>query len=291
MSYSESLFEIAWTQVVSGLCLCLFGNHLFLRRTPLLSDALSHSVLPGLVAAFALSGTKATGWMILGGVVSVFLATFLVGLLQERKYFRKDVAVVVTYTSFFSLGVFLISFMGGRVDLDPDCVLFGDLSLLPFASRVVIGGWDLGPLPSLYLLVALVVSILFFVFLNRAMIWSLFDPIHYSVIGGHKNHFLQRVVLMLLSGVLVLNFEVMGSIAVLCNLLLPPVFSAAFAKTQKQFWGFSIGFSFVIQILGFWFSVSTDTLLSVGPGVVGITALIIFALIKIPVRLVKGSSA
>jgi manganese/zinc/iron transport system permease protein len=97
--------------MLAALVCGLLGNWLVLRRTSLMGDAISHAILPGIVAA----GLT----VLLSGAV--------------RRYARVDsgAAMGVIFTAFFALGILLIEAAAARqVDLDPDCVLYGSLETL-----------------------------------------------------------------------------------------------------------------------------------------------------------------
>jgi manganese/zinc/iron transport system permease protein len=274
------LLIILIAQVVSGLCLSLYGNILHLRKTPLLADALSHSVLPGLVMAFLWTGSRSVSVMILGGLVSTWLAVTLMRSLEEKKYFRKDVAIVVTYTSFFALGVFLLSMFMDSIDLDPDCVLFGDLTFLPFAKGHMIWGYE-WPRPFINILAMTFLSALFFLIYGRTLAWQSFDRLHFVTQKSRFQSWGPVLFRVLLSATLIVHFEILGSINVLTSLLIPPVLSALTWNTPKSFiWG-SLLWSVVIQGLGFVLSLKMNALFSVGPGIVGGILLLAFVGVRL----------
>lgn len=110
-------------------CACaLVGNFLVLRRQSLMSDAISHAVLPGIVIAFMLAGTRATAAMFAGAALAAFVTIVLIGLVKRYARLESGAAMGVVFSIMFAAGVVLIELGGARnVDLDADCVLYGQL--------------------------------------------------------------------------------------------------------------------------------------------------------------------
>ncbi|MCB0320226.1 MAG: metal ABC transporter permease, partial [Bdellovibrionales bacterium] len=104
------------------------GNYLILRKLSLMGDAISHSVLPGIVLAFLLSSSR--------DILPIFLGAALAGTLSAitieavRRYGRVEsgTSMGVVFSIFFALGVLLMELAAARnVDLDADCLLHGQL--------------------------------------------------------------------------------------------------------------------------------------------------------------------
>jgi len=132
---AATLWILAASLLVALPCAFL-GCHLLLRRMCMTGDAVSHAVLPGLVVAFVLSGTREGFAMGLGAVAAGVMCVWLIGVLQDGGGVREDAATGLVFTGMFAAGVLLVNLFGGRVDLDPECVLFGEVDLVPFGSRV-----------------------------------------------------------------------------------------------------------------------------------------------------------
>ena len=124
----RSTRDDVWTVIVAILCnvpCALLGCYLVLRRMSLLSDAISHSVLPGLAVAFLLTGSV-SGWgMVLGAVVLGIGTAFLTQSVTRLTDVAEDASMGVVFTSLFAVGVLLMTRFAPQVDLDPGCVLYG----------------------------------------------------------------------------------------------------------------------------------------------------------------------
>ena len=205
----------------------LLGSFLLLRRDSLLGDALSHAVLPGIIAGFAITGARAGLPMLLGALAAALLAVFLIGLVRRVARLESGAATGAVFTSFFALGLMLMEATGARsVDLDLDCVLFGQLESVVwleaqgFAS--LLDPVALAALPrQLFLLAAVAVVLAGLV----ALLWRplhllCFDPDYAAAIGLPARG-LELALNLMVAAAAVAAFEAVGSILVVAMLVCP----------------------------------------------------------------------
>jgi manganese/zinc/iron transport system permease protein len=136
---SDDLWIVATAACCAVACAVL-GCFLVLQRLSLLGDAISHAILPGLAVAFILTGSRGVPAMLAGAAVAAMLTAGLSGGLRRVGRIPEDAALGVVFSTLFALGVLLITWVAGRIDLDPGCVLYGLLELVPF-DRVELAGW------------------------------------------------------------------------------------------------------------------------------------------------------
>ena len=205
----------------------LLGSFLLLRRDSLLGDALSHAVLPGIIAGFAITGARAGLPMLLGALAAALLAVFLIGLVRRVARLESGAATGAVFTSFFALGLMLIEATGARsVDLDLDCVLFGQLESLVWLEAQGFGSLldpvALAALPrQLFLLAADAVVLAGLV----ALLWRplhllCFDPDYAAAIGLPARS-LELALNLMVAAAAVAAFEAVGSILVVAMLVCP----------------------------------------------------------------------
>jgi manganese/zinc/iron transport system permease protein len=205
----------------------LLGSFLLLRRDSLLGDALSHAVLPGIIAGFAITGARAGLPMLLGALAAALLAVFLIGLVRRVARLESGAATGAVFTSFFALGLMLIEATGARsVDLDLDCVLFGQLESLVWLEAQGFGSLlnpvALAALPrQLFLLVAVAAVLAGLV----ALLWRplhllCFDPDYAAAIGLPARG-LELALNLMVAAAAVAAFEAVGSILVVAMLVCP----------------------------------------------------------------------
>lgn len=224
----ESYFWIMLVGALVAGSAGLVGSFLVLRRMAMLGDAISHAVLPGIAMAFLLSGSKAPLPMLIGAGALGLLTTFLVQTL-ERAGVQEDAGMGVVFTSLFAVGVILISAMPGRVHLDLDHVLFGEIAYAPW-ERVMMGGLDLGPqavwMMGLIFLLNVVVITLFY----KELKICAFDPQMAAAVG--INVALIHYLLMgLVSVTTVGAFESVGAVLVVAMLIVPG--ATAYLLTER----------------------------------------------------------
>ncbi len=92
----------------------LLGPFLVLRRVALLGDAVSHAVLPGIVATFLLFGTRAPLPVIVGAAVFAILCVLGIDALRATGLVKADAAIGLVFPALFSLGVLGVTRCDGR---------------------------------------------------------------------------------------------------------------------------------------------------------------------------------
>ncbi len=211
-----------WILVIGSLVAAscsLVGCFLVLRRLSMLGDAISHAVLPGIVIAFMLTGSRNIVPMLIGAMAMGMLTAFLTDMLNRVGKLQSDAAMGVTFTWLFAIGVILVSKYTGTVDLDVDCVLYGEIVFAPL-DTLTWGDYNLGP-RALWLTGAVSVFNLIFVVLGyKQLKICSFDPALAASIG--INVALWHYLLMgFVSLTTVASFESVGAILVVAMLIVP----------------------------------------------------------------------
>ncbi len=198
----------------------MVGNYLILRRMALIGDAVSHSVLPGLVIAFLLSQSRSTGAMFIGALAAGAATTLLIDAIHRRTRVKQDAAIGIAFSTLFAIGVLLTVIYAQQIDLDADCVLYGEIAFVPLEPFVQIGSIVLGP-ESLVRMggVLLVLGLLVALFYKELLVTS-FDPGLARSLGINPTFF-HYALMAALSIVVVSAFEAVGAILVIAMLILP----------------------------------------------------------------------
>src|SRR5215211_6873824 len=127
----ERGLEQYWPIILEGalvsVALGLIGCFLVVRGMALLGDALSHSVLPGIVVGFLIGGTLHSPWILIGATAVGIGAALLVETVQKQSRVKEDASLGIVFTTLFAAGVVMINVWGGQADLDPGCVLYGNI--------------------------------------------------------------------------------------------------------------------------------------------------------------------
>ena len=273
-------------------CACaLLGNFLVLRRQSLMSDAISHAVLPGIVLAFLLAGARATLVMFVGAAAAALVAVVMIGLVKRYARLESGAAMGVVFSIMFAAGVVLIEQGGARsVDLDADCVLYGQLEhilwLAPktFASLRDPAVWLDMPRQVTTLAAALVVCALAVGLFWKELKIASFDPQLATALGFSASR-IDMGLMFLVGVVAVAAFEAVGSILVIAMFICPA--AAARALTERlrtQVW-LSLLFASVAALAGY-------VLAAFGPGWFGSSgSLVASGMIAVVSGVILGAAA
>ncbi|MFW5942965.1 MAG: metal ABC transporter permease, partial [Chloroflexota bacterium] len=167
--------EIQLIAVVAAVACALPGVFLVLRQMAMMSDAISHTVLLGIVIGFFLVGDINSPLLIVGAALMGVFTVSLVELLNRTRLVKEDAAIGLVFPALFSIAVILISRYAGDVHLDEDAVLLGELAFAPF-ERFELAGLDLGPV-ALYVMGAiLLLNLLFITVFYKELKLATFDP-------------------------------------------------------------------------------------------------------------------
>ncbi len=242
--------------VVATACV-LPGVFLVLRGVSLMSDAISHSILLGIVVMFFLVGTIESPWLILGATLAGLLSVTITEIIIHTKRLKEDAAIGLVFPVFFSVGVILITKFAGDIHIDADAVLLGELAFAPF-NRMHLFGLDVGPYALWVMGLILVLNVTLLVLFYKELKLATFDKGLASSLG-FSPALIYYGLMAVTSLTSVGAFDAVGSILVVALMIAPP--SAAFLITDRL--SRMIGISIVIGILsalsGYSIAHATDT--------------------------------
>lgn len=201
--------------VLSACSCALVGNFLVLRKMSLMGDAISHAVLPGLAIAFLISESRSSIAMFIGAVFAGILTALLSQVVNRYGGVEHGASMGVIFSILFALGLILIRQAADHVDLDPGCVLYGNITQIPLDA---IGGEV--PPAVINLSIVFVANLLFVVLFFKELRISTFDP-QLSTTLGIPAGMMHYLLMILVSITTVANFESVGSILVIAMLIVP----------------------------------------------------------------------
>jgi manganese/zinc/iron transport system permease protein len=221
--------EIQLIAVVTAVACALPGTFLVLRRISMLSDAISHAILPGIVVAFFLTGDLNSPLLIVGAAATGVITAAAIEALSRTGRVREDAAIGLVFPVLFSIGVILIARHAGNVHLDVDAVLLGELAFAPF-DRVVLAGTDVGPKALWVMGVILLVNLTFIGTFFKELKLSTFDPALAAALG-FSPVLLHYLLVSIVSVTAVGAFDAVGSILVIALIVGPP--ATAYLLTDR----------------------------------------------------------
>lgn len=223
------VFEIMIIAVIIAVACAVPGVFLILRRMSLMSDAISHSVLFGIVVFFFLVRSLHSPLLVAGAVLTGVLTVFLSEMLLKTKLLKEDASIGLVFPALFSIGVIMISMYAGNIHLDTDAVLMGEITLAPF-DRFIVGGVDLGPVSAWLMGGIGVLNIIFvFVFYKELKI-STFDA-GLAAALGFSPAIIHYALMVMVSVTAVGAFDTVGSILVVAFMIAPG--ASAYLLTDK----------------------------------------------------------
>ncbi len=219
---------IVLTGALVAIACGLLGCYLVLRKVSMVGDAISHAVLPGIFFAYWISGSSASIPVLIGTASFGILTTFLIELFNKKGNVQADAAIGLTFTFLFAIGVILITYFAGQVELDQDCVLYGEILLVPF-DTVSIGGF-LVPRAVVVMSVVLSLIIGMIVVGYKGLFLTTFDPAFATILGISTTlwHYLLMGAVSLTT---VVAFESVGAVLVVAFLIGPA--ATAYLLTDK----------------------------------------------------------
>lgn len=244
-------FWIILTGSLVAITCGLLGCFLILRKMSMVGDAISHAVLPGIVIAFLLSGSRETLPMLLGAGTTGLLATFLIEYFHRRAGLQTDAAIGVVFTFLFAVGIILISAFAGKVDIDQDCVLYGEIAYVPIDLWVTASGTIMGPRP-VYILSGVLLLVVAFIWLGyKELKLTSFDPAFASALGISTAlwHYLLMAAVSLTT---VSSFESVGAILVIAFLIGPPATAYLLTHDLKRMLAITVALGIFIAFTGYW---------------------------------------
>ncbi|GAB4168313.1 MAG: manganese ABC transporter permease MntD [Terrimicrobiaceae bacterium] len=234
----------------------LVGNYLLLRRMALVGDAISHSILFGLVGAFLIFRTAGTLLMFLGAVVSGLLTVGVIEFIHRQSRVKPDAAICIAFTTLFALGVIMLSVaeIGGPVHIDAECVLYGEIAFVALEPPLRWAGIDWGP-PSVIRMGAVLGGVLLAitVFYKELLLTS-FDP-GLARSMGWRGSVWHYGLMALLSIVIVSAFEAVGAILAIAMLIVPPMFAAQLSSSLPARLGLTVLHGFLSSVAGYHLSI------------------------------------
>ncbi|HHT7804272.1 TPA: metal ABC transporter permease [Streptococcus suis] len=270
------MLEVLLILLAVGSSCGLIGSVLVVRNQAMLADALSHSVLLGIVLGFFVSHSLDSPLLLFGAAVFGLLTVLAIEGLHTRKL-AQDAATGLLFTFFFALAVILISLFARNVHLDLDMVLMGEVLFAPL-NRLDFLGLSL-PL-ALVKSVGLLLVLLVFFFLNfQALTLYLLDK-EQAKLQGIATKRLELGLIFLVSLTTVSSFEAVGSMAVIVFLLAPSMAALPWSKHFCQFLVLGQCCAILMIVLGFGLASWLDLTMSGTCSVMGLLTVCVSFFLK-----------
>lgn len=221
--------EILAIAVVTAVAAALPGTYLVLRRTAMVSDAIAHAILPGIVLAFLVTRDLNSPWLLVAAAATGVLTVALIEAVVRSRLVPEDASIGIVFPALFSLGVILVSRAASDVHLDTDAVLLGELAFAPF-NRFAPGGVDLGPAALWSMGAILALDALFIGLAWKELKLATVDA-SLAALLGFQPALVHYGLMTMVSLTAVGAFDAVGSILVVALMIAPP--ATAYLLTER----------------------------------------------------------
>ncbi|MGH2537712.1 MAG: metal ABC transporter permease [Candidatus Promineifilaceae bacterium] len=250
LEYGFFLRALAAT-AIAGLICSVLGVYVVLRGMAFFGEALAHTILPGVVAAFLLGWPLALGALLMGVFTAVGISA-----LSRRGHLKEDTAIGVFFAGALALGVAMLSASPGY-SVDLAHFLFGNLLGVSVGDLALIGGLSL-------------VALLTVVLLYKELLVITFDPVMAATLRLPAAG-LNFVLLILLALTVVISLQVVGVSLIIALLVTPPAAASLLTRRLPSMMLVAAGLGTLSGVLGLYASYYLN--IASGPAVVLVATL------------------
>ena len=272
---ATDIWTIVIASVVAMSC-ALLGCFLILRKMAMISDAISHAVLPGIVIAYIFNGELDYTIMLVGAIATGLVTSILIEFLKEKVKIQADASIGITYTLLFAFGIILLS-MYDNIAIKSDHVLQGNLEFVAQNIWIYQENYNLGPIAFWVSLLTFISIIVYVIIGFKGLKATTFNPAFASLIGL-SSAFWHYSLMSAVSVTTVVSFNSIGAILVIGFMIIPPATAYLITKRLKQMLWLACGFGTLASVLGFYLASYLNSSIA---GSICVTMGIIFAAVLV----------
>ncbi len=270
-------FWVIVVLILVGSAASLLGSFIVLKGFGMLGDAISHAVLPAIVIGYLIGGIYDNQWfLILAIVLAVFTALSIEWLHQKTRMYPDGIMGLI-FTFLFALGLIMIDLWTYSVDLDPECVLFGEAAYIPFSFFVI--NQSFIPKQLFFSLIIWIISIVFTIVGFRPLAISTFDNVYAHSIRINPS-FWQYSISVLVAILTVIAIESVGIVLLLSILVVPASIAFLWAKRLPGMILLAQIANIVFTLAGLALAIYVDIPISAGISIVGGLTLLTSIILK-----------
>ena len=247
---SSAQLEIQIIASLVAIACAIPGTFLVLRKMAMISDAISHSILPGIVVGFFITQDLNSPWLILLAALTGVLTVVLVEKIQQTKLVKEDTAIGLVFPALFSIGVIMIAKYANDVHLDIDAVLLGELAFTPF-DRIYYDGMDLGPKSMWVIGIILLVTLTLLFAFYKELKMSTFDA-GLATSLGFSPAIIHYGLMSVASVTTVGAFDAVGAILVVALMIAPAASAYLLTTNLTKMILLACFFGVFSAIAGYW---------------------------------------
>lgn len=270
--------------ILVSISCSILGVFLVLKKISMLTDAISHTILLGIIISFFIVKKIDSPLLIVGASIFALMTVYLVELISNIRLIKEDSAIGIVMSFLFSIAVILVSKYTANIHLDVDSVLLGEIVFAPFHTKTIFG-LEI-PYSVITGIMVLCLNLTFIVLFFKEIKISIFDRVLASSLGLFPI-FIHYSLMTLVSITAITSFEAIGVTLMVSFMVGPASTAYLISKSLKAMICWSIFFGILSTLIGvrlaFEFDISISGAISV---VIGMIFLIVFFISKKGTKLI-----
>lgn len=260
--------EVLLIMILTAAACSILGVFVVLRQLAMVTDAITHTVLLGIVVTYFLVRDIDSPWLFVGAAIVGVLTTVLIEVLLRIGIVQNDAAVGVVFTFLFALAIVLVSKYARNVHIDTDTVLMGEVIFAPINRTLFLGvsvPKALIPLVGVLLLNTTFVSIFY-----KELKLTTFDATYAQTLG-FTTVLLQYALMSLVSLTAVVAFDIVGALLVVAFFITPVASAYLWVKSLGKLFVVALIYGVLCSVIGYyiavWLNVSVAGMCAVVSGI------------------------
>ncbi len=251
------------------------GIFLVLGNKAMISDAITHTILLGIVSAFFVTKDLSSPFLLVGAATMGIITVWLTEWIGQSRLVSEDASIGIIFPFLFSIAIILITRYAGSVHLDTDSVLLGELAFAPF-ERLIVGNSDIGAKAIYVNGVLLLLDLLFVSIFFKELKLSTFDAV-FCAVAGFSPVPIHYMLMSLVSITAVGAFQAVGSVLTVALMVGPPATAYLLFDDLKKILVASAGIAIANVLVGYRIAMRLDVSIAGSIAtMVGISFLIVF---------------
>lgn len=258
--------------MITAISCALLGVFLVLKNMAMVADALSHTVLLGIVLGYFIAGDLDSPILFVGAALFGVMTVYAIEYVVNKFAIQSDAATGLVFTLLFALAIILISKYARNVHLDVDVVLSGEVVFATLNTMEIFGIQV--PISFARMFVMLVINLAFVTVTYQQLKVSIFDPVYAKSIGVAVG-FLNLVLMTLVSITTVVAFDTVGAILVISLMVAPALSAHLLSKRLSIMLLVALLYGVINSVLGYYVAIYFNVSIS---GTIAFTGFVTFLL-------------
>ncbi|MGH2118183.1 metal ABC transporter permease, partial [Aerococcus sp. L_32] len=238
--------------MITAVSCALLGVFLVLKNMAMVADALSHTVLLGIVLGYFIAGDLDSPILFVGAALFGVMTVYAIEYVVNKFAIQSDAATGLVFTLLFAIAIILISKYARNVHLDVDVVLSGEVVFATLNTMEIFGIQV--PISFARMFVMLVINLAFVTVTYQQLKVSIFDPVYAKSIGVAVG-FLNLVLMTLVSITTVVAFDTVGAILVISLMVAPALSAHLLSKRLSIMLLVALLYGVINSVLGYYVAI------------------------------------